>query len=142
MKVKDVMTTPAMFVLKDTTVSQVSIIMRDNDVGVVPVCDENGAVLGVVTDRDIVVRALSLNKSLDTISVSDIMTSEVTTVSPMTDVDDVYEIMSDIQIRRLPVVDKTTLVGMVTLGDLSQAVDYSFETADVLCDVCRGCSDR
>jgi CBS domain-containing protein len=142
MKVKDVMTTPAMFVLKDTPVSQVSTIMRDNDVGVVPVCDENGSVLGVVTDRDIVVRALSLNKSLDTISVSDIMTSEVTTVSPMTDVDDVYEIMSDIQIRRLPVVDKTTLVGMVTLGDLSQAVDYSFETADVLCDVCRGCSDR
>jgi CBS domain-containing protein len=142
MKVKDVMTAPALFVLQDTSVLQVSAIMRDNDVGVIPVCDENGTILGVVTDRDIVVRALSLNKSLDTTKVTDIMTSEVTTVSPMTDVDDVYEIMSDIQIRRLPVVDKTTLVGMVTLGDLSQAVDYSFETADVLCDVCRGCSDR
>jgi CBS domain-containing protein len=142
MKVKDIMTSPAMFVLKDTSVSQVAIIMKDNDVGVVPVCDENGSVLGVVTDRDIVIRALSQNKNLDEIKVSDIMTSEVTTVSPMTDVDDVYEIMSDIQIRRLPVVDKTTLVGMVTLGDLSQAIDYSFETADVLCDVCRGCSNR
>jgi CBS domain-containing protein len=141
MKVKDIMTSPALFVSKDSNLLQAAKTMRDNDIGVIPVCDDGGGVIGIITDRDIVIRGIDSGKSFDQIKASDIMSNDVITVSPMTDLDDVYEIMSDIQVRRLPVVDKTSLVGMVTLGDLSQSIDYSFETADVLCDVCRGCCE-
>ena len=142
MKVKDIMTTPAMSVSENANITQIAKAMKDNDVGVVPVCNDAGAVIGIVTDRDIVLRVLSDGKNIDSVRALDIMSDDVITVSPMTDLDDVYEIMSDIQVRRLPVVDKTSLVGMVTLGDLSQSIDYSFETADVLCDVCRGCAEK
>jgi len=141
MKVKDIMTTPALFVSKDSNLVQVSNTMKEHDIGVMPVCDENGTVIGIITDRDIVVRGIQDGKALVDVKAHEVMSEDVITVSPMTDLDDVYEIMADIQVRRLPVVDKSSLVGMVTLGDLSQSIDYSFETADVLCDVCRGCCD-
>ena len=76
---------------------------------------------------------------MDKTTAKEIMTEDVTTISPYTDLDDAFDIMSDMQIRRLPVVDKRELVGMLTMGDLSQSVDYSLEISDALCEVCKGC---
>ena len=139
MKVKDIMTTPALSVGKNTDIYHVAKLISENDVGVIPVCDDNGNICGVITDRDIVLRAIGEGKDVKTTSASDIMTKDVTTVSPFTDLDDAFDIMSDIKVRRLPVVNESELVGMLTLGDLSQSLDYSFEVSDALCEVCKGC---
>ena len=139
MKVKDVMTTPALSVSEFTDVFHISKLMKENDVGVIPVCSKNGEIKGVVTDRDIVLRVLGEGKQTDSVLAREIMTTQVTTVSPMTDLDDAFLIMSEIKVRRLPVVENKELVGMLTLGDLSQSLDYSVEISDALSELCRGC---
>ncbi len=102
--------------------------MSELNVGVIPVCDA-GKLLGVVTDRDIVIRAVA--KGLDgQAPLSGIMSKEVQTASPDDDLDDVLERMSDSQIRRMPVVDGGgALVGIVSLGDI--AVKGSEDEAEV-----------
>ncbi len=102
--------------------------MSDLNVGVIPVCD-GGKLLGVVTDRDIVIRAVA--KGLDgQAPLSGIMSKQVQTASPEDDLDDVLERMSDSQIRRMPVVDAGgALVGIVSLGDI--AVKGSEDEAEV-----------
>ena len=139
MKVKDVMTTPALSVSEYTDVFHISKLMKENDIGVIPVCSKNGEIKGIVTDRDIVLRVLGEGRTTDSVLAKEIMTAQVTAVSPMTDLDDAFSIMSEIKVRRLPVVSDKKLVGMVTLGDLSQSLDYSVEIADALCEVCHGC---
>ena len=133
------MTTPALSVGKKTNVYHVAKLMNENDIGVIPVCDDDGNICGVITDRDIVLRVVGEGKNVESTTAGDIMTKDVTTVSPFTDLDDAFDIMSDIKVRRLPVVNNNELIGMLTLGDLSQSLDYSFEVSDALCEVCRGC---
>lgn len=139
MKVKDIMSTPALSVSEYTNIFHISKLMKENDVGVIPVCGNGGEIMGVVTDRDIVLRVIGEEKQPDSVTAKEIMTTQVTTVSPMTDLDDAFDIMAEIKVRRLPVVENAELVGMVTLGDLSQSLDYSFEISDALSEVCRGC---
>ncbi len=102
--------------------------MSELNVGVIPVCDA-GKLLGVVTDRDIVIRAVA--KGLDgKAPLSGIMSKEVQTATPEDDLDEVLERMSDSQIRRMPVVDAGgALVGIVSLGDI--AVKGSEDEAEV-----------
>ena len=139
MKVKDIMSTPAVSVSENTDIFHVARLMKENDIGIMPICGQDGKIKGVITDRDIVVRAVGEEKSPETVTAAEIMTRTVTTVSPMTEIDDAFDIMAEIQVRRLPVVNNSELVGIVTLGDLSQSLDYSFEVSDALCEVCKGC---
>ena len=125
MKVKDIMTRNVAYVKPDATVFDAASLMQQYNVGSVPVCDQNG-VVGIVTDRDIVVRNISKGSDPRSTPVSSIMTTNVTTVSPDTDVGTLGAIMSEKQVRRVPVVDNNNLVGIVALGDL--AVDYRFDT--------------
>lgn len=125
MKVKDIMTRNVAYVKPDATVFDAASLMQQYNVGSVPVCDQNG-VVGIVTDRDIVVRNISKGSNPKSTPVSSIMTTNVTTVSPDTDVGTLGAIMSEKQVRRVPVVDNNNLVGIVALGDL--AVDYRFDT--------------
>jgi CBS domain-containing protein len=125
MKVKDIMTRNVAYVKPDATVFDAASLMQQYNVGSVPVCDQNG-VVGIVTDRDIVVRNISKGSDPKSTPVSSIMTTNVTTVSPDTDVGTLGAIMSEKQVRRVPVVDNNNLVGIVALGDL--AVDYRFDT--------------
>lgn len=142
MKIKDIMSTPALSVSEYTDVFHIAKIMAENDVGVIPVCEKNGKIIGVVTDRDIVIRGVSKGQPMDSLIAKEIMTSQITTVSPMTELDDAFDIMAEIQVRRLPVVENSQLIGMVSLGDLSQALDYSFEISDAISEVCRGCGNN
>ncbi|MES2190795.1 MAG: CBS domain-containing protein [Pseudomonadota bacterium] len=102
--------------------------MSELNVGVIPVCDA-GKLLGVVTDRDIVIRAVA--KGLDGHApLSGIMSKQVQTASPEDDLDGVLKRMADSQIRRMPVVDAGgSLVGIVSLGDI--AVKSSEDEAEV-----------
>ncbi|MDI9499358.1 MAG: CBS domain-containing protein [Acetivibrionales bacterium] len=125
MKVKDIMTKNVASVKPDASVSEAADLMQRYNVGSIPVCDDNG-VVGIVTDRDIVMRNVTVGSDPRSTPVSSIMTTNVTTVSPDTDVDELGVIMSQKQVRRVPVVDSNNLVGIVALGDL--AVDNRFDT--------------
>lgn len=139
MKVKDIMTTPALYALENESVFHIAKLMKENDVGAIPVCDREGKIIGVVTDRDIIIRAVGKGLNPVSVSAKEIMSADVTVISPMTDLDDAFDIMSEIKIRRLPVVENSKLVGMLSLGDLSQSLEYTFEISDALSEVCRGC---
>jgi CBS domain-containing protein len=136
MKVKDIMTKNVAYIKPDTSVVDAARLMQQHNVGSIPVCDQNG-VVGMVTDRDIVVRNVITGTDPKATPVSNIMTTNVTSVSPDTDTHDLGDLMSQKQIRRIPVVDQNTLVGIVALGDL--AIDRRFDTeaSSALTDISR-----
>jgi len=119
------MTKSVSYVKPTNTVVEAAQVMQKLNVGAVPVFDQN-KVVGVVTDRDIVVRNVAHGKSPQETKVQDVMTSQVTTVTPDMEVEEVSKIMAQQQIRRVPVVENNQLVGILSLGDI--ATDYRFDT--------------
>lgn len=134
MKVKDVMTRNVAYVKPDASVYDTASIMQQNNIGAIPVCDQSG-VVGMVTDRDIVVRNVITGTDPKTTPVSNIMTTQVATVTPNTDVDELSEIMAQKQVRRIPVVENNTLVGIVALGDLAADRRFDTEASVALTDI-------
>ena len=134
MKVKDIMTKNVAYINPDSTVTEAAQLMQKHNVGSIPVCDSSG-VIGVVTDRDIVVRNVAHGTNPQTTQVRNVMTSKVTTVTPDTDVNQLTSIMATNQIRRIPVVDKNTLVGIVALGDLATDSRFDTEASDALSEI-------
>ena len=118
-KIRDVMTRDVTTVTPDARLSEVARIMRDEDIGSVPVA-RGSELLGMVTDRDIVVRALA-DGSVEQRTAGDVMTAGVQCCRDDQNVGDVLKDMGDQQVRRLPVVDADQrLVGIVSIGDLSR----------------------
>ncbi|QNU68561.1 CBS domain-containing protein [Ruminiclostridium herbifermentans] len=134
MKVKDVMTKNVTYVNPATTVTETANLMQQYNVGAIPVCDQNG-VVGIVTDRDIVVRTIAPGKNPQMTAVKDVMTTGVSTVSPDMDIRDVTRKMADSQIRRVPVIENNTLVGIVALGDVAVDAKYDTEVAETLINI-------
>lgn len=97
--------------------------MADEDVGALPVCDDTGKLLGVVTDRDIVVKLLATGGDADTATVSQLTRdqAEVVTIGADDSIEEAMQTMADHRVRRLPVIDGTEMVGMVAQADLAQA---------------------
>lgn len=118
MKIKDVMTKDIAYVNPDDNVERAAQLMSEYNVGSVPVCD-NGKILGIVTDRDITLRSVAKGTESKSQSVREIMSSNPVCGSPEQDIHDAARIMSERQIRRLPIVDNGNLVGMVALGDIA-----------------------
>lgn len=131
MKIKDIMTDKVAYVNPQTPLIEVAQLMQKHDVGAVPVC-EGQKVMGVVTDRDIVVRNVAHGKDPHSTPVRDVMTTDVRSISPEMSLNQVAEIMADQQIRRLPVIENDHLVGMVSLGDLATKAKYDVELAQTL----------
>jgi CBS domain-containing protein len=120
--VAEVMTPDVEVVRPEETLRDAARAMADLDVGSLPVCDGRKLV-GVITDRDITVRAVAEGKSVDT-PVSEVMTDEVVWCTDTDSIDDVLQQMSDAQVRRSPVVDRNRqLVGIVALGDIALEED-------------------
>ncbi len=134
LKVKDIMTKNVAYIKPDTSIIDAARLMQQHNVGSIPVCDQKG-VVGMVTDRDIVVRNVVTGTDPKSTPVSNIMTTNITSVSPDTDVDDLGDIMSKGQIRRVPVVDQNTLVGIVALGDLATDRRFDTEASSALTDI-------
>ena len=121
MDVKDCMTKNVCYCTPNTNVAEVAKLMCDNHIGCVPVCDEKCQVVGVLTDRDVILRSVSCNKDANTTPVSEIMTCGVCCCKPDTTIDEATKLMSDFQIRRIPVCDQNNkVIGILTLGDLAQ----------------------
>lgn len=121
MKVKECMCNDVCCVKPDTNLNQVAKLMSENHVGCIPVCDDNNCICGIVTDRDILLRAVACEKDTKTCSVSDIMTCNVCTCTEEEEMSNAESKMSQNQIRRLPVCDQNNkVVGILTLGNLAQ----------------------
>jgi CBS domain-containing protein len=119
MRIADVMTRDVRVIQPDRTVRDAARLMDEMNIGVLPVCDGRRLV-GMITDRDITVRSTAAGMSPHQHSVHEIMTDEVEWCYDDDDVDEIVEIMSRRQIRRIPVVDRSKrLVGIVALGDLA-----------------------
>ena len=122
-KIEDIMTKQVHCVNRSATVREVARIMRDQRIGDVLVTDDSGKLCGIVTDRDIVVRAVAENKDLDAMTIGDIHTDKLVTLEPSSDIEDAVQLMRDKAIRRIPVVENDMPVGIVSIGDLAQQRD-------------------
>ena len=119
MKVRDVMTRDAMLTTPDDSLRRAAQMMRECDCGILPVA-EGDHLIGMITDRDITVRCVAEGKGPDS-KVREAMTQEIKYCFEDEDIDHVCKNMADIQVRRLPVVNREKrLVGIVSLGDLAR----------------------
>jgi CBS domain-containing protein len=119
MKIKDVMTSDVSFVSPDTPVAEIARRMRDEDIGALPVT-ENDRMIGMVTDRDIVVRCVA-SGSVEGATARTAMSPRVLYCYEDQSVNEILENMAEQQVRRMPVVNREKrLVGVVSIGDLSQ----------------------
>jgi CBS domain-containing protein len=129
MKARDIMTPNPECVTPDATVQDAARIMRDIDVGFVPVVDDRSSMhlSGVITDRDIAIRCVAEGQDSTTCRVRDHMTSDrLDTCSPDSDVREVMELMQRDQIRRVPVVENDRLIGIVAQADIAtESLDES-----------------
>lgn len=120
MKIKDCMCNKVYYCLPNSTVADCAKLMNENHIGCIPVCDEEKNLVGLVTDRDITLRCIASNKDCNTTKVSDIMTCNVYTCNSEDTVEAVEDKMSENKVRRIPILDKNKVVGIITLGDLSK----------------------
>jgi CBS domain-containing protein len=121
--VKDVMTTNVVYLSSETTIAEVARTMREQDIGDVVVAD-GPALAGLVTDRDIVVRAVAEGRDPDATTVGEIMTRDLVTVRPEDTIQQAALLMRDRAVRRLLVCDDAQgLVGVVSIGDLAERID-------------------
>ncbi len=141
MKVKECMCTQVISANQNATISEVAKLMGDNHVGCIPVCDENSKVVGLVTDRDLILRCIACEKDCKQTPVSEIMTKKLEVVSPEEDLCNATQKMCDWQIRRIPVVDNYKLVGIITLGDLANNNVSPNEISNTVEQICKCGSD-
>lgn len=113
----------------DDTIRGAAEVMRDSNIGDVVVMDSDG-LCGIVTDRDLVVRALAAGQGPD-MRIGEICSRDVATVEPDADVGRAVELMRSNALRRLPVVDGDQLVGIVSIGDLAMSQDPKSALADI-----------
>jgi len=132
MNVKEIMTRDVQTIAPDDTIQTAAKLMDDLNVGILPIYDGT-RVVGVITDRDITLRATSLGLTPTEHAVSDFMTDEVYYCMEEDSIESVADNMAHIQIRRMPVLDRDNrLVGMISLGDIATHASQYRTTAEAL----------
>lgn len=134
---RDLMTKDVRTATRSMSLREVAVLMRDGDMGAVPVVDE-GRLTGIITDRDIVVRCVAEGGDAS-ITVGEAMTSELFTVSPEDFVFEAIRLMGDKQVRRIPVVDENgELVGIIAMADVALETEDELEIAETLEEISSG----
>ena len=134
MKLRELMTTNVRTVRSSDPIHEAARIMSEINCGAVPVVDGN-RVVGVLTDRDIVLRVVSKGTDTTNIKCGDVCTRDVTTCPPDTDAHEAANLMARKQIRRLPVVENDRLVGIVALGDMATVNIHVNEAGEALSSI-------
>jgi CBS domain-containing protein len=129
--ISQVMTPDPKTVQENAPIQDAARIMRDDDIGDVIVVRADGSVCGIVTDRDLVVRAMADGADPKATTLGDVCRHEVVSISSGDPVDQAIPLMRQHNIRRLPVIDGARLVGIVTLGDLAVDRDPNSALADI-----------
>ena len=140
MKVRDVMTKNVVRIHPEEPVEVAARTLTHYNIGALPVCGRDGRVCGVVTDRDLVTRCMAAGRTKAT--VRDVMTNRVVSVGPEMDAALAARLMGREQVRRLPVVEKGRLCGMVSLSDLAKLEEMSLDAAEALGGICANISRR
>jgi CBS domain-containing protein len=130
MKVREMMHKGLETVAPETPVTMLAKKMKEYDVGAIPI-EADSRLVGMVTDRDIAIRAVTNGMDISKLTAKDVMTKEIISCRDDEDVNDAVRLMESKQIRRLPVLDKDQkMVGMLSLGDISHAMSRDI-TAEV-----------
>jgi len=168
LRVRDIMTRDLAVATRDTSLREIGMMMKEEDTGVIPVVEfrENGSnggngpakseatagrrstsnyshgkLLGLITDRDIVLRAIAEGKDCNATRAEEVMSSDVHSARPHERVVDVSRKMGDNQVRRIPVTNENgNLIGIVSMGDIAVETEADRELADALEDISRGSS--
>ncbi|MFX3623610.1 MAG: CBS domain-containing protein [Ectobacillus sp.] len=131
--VREVMSTDIACCTTLDNVYEAAVKMKEEDVGVIPIV-ENNRLVGLVTDRDLVIRGIA-DKHPGSNKITEVMSTNIVTVSPDDSVEKATELMSLHQIRRLPVVENGMLVGMLSLGDLAVEQQTDDQAAYALSEI-------
>ena len=137
LRASEIMTKSVHTATREMSLSEVAAMMRDGDMGAVPVVD-GGKLIGIVTDRDIVVRAVAESKTADT-PIGEVMTAELFTVAPDDFVFEAIRLMGDKQVRRIPVVSEDgSLAGIIAMADVALEMEDEKEIAETLEEISSG----
>ena len=131
--IRDVMTSNPTSCEPSTTVVDAAKVMAQEDVGPVPIV-EGGRIVGIVTDRDLVVRVLAEGRDPNSTTIGEIASADLVTVQPDSDLNEALNLMAQNQVRRLPVVEGDQLVGIVAQADVARAADEE-ATGEVVQDI-------
>ena len=136
-KCREIMTSDVKTTTRDTSLGEVAMMMREGDMGSIPVL-ENGKLVGIVTDRDIVVRSIAEGKDAST-PVGEAMTTDIFSVKPDDFVFEAIRLMGDKQVRRIPVVDESgALAGIIAMADIALEMEDEREIAEALEEISSG----
>lgn len=130
--VRELMTPTPRTVRPDTSLAAAARVMANEDIGDVLVAEsKTERLVGIVTDRDITIRAIAEGRDPDTTTVEDIFSRDLVAAAPTDTVRDTLELMQGLNVRRLPVVERGKAIGVVSLGDLSTETDVGPTLADI-----------
>lgn len=130
---EEIMTRSPRTLQREDTVQDAARLMSDQNCGIVPVVDEEGRLVGLVTDRDLVTRVLATDDATADTRVGDVMTRDVQAIRPQETVHDVIALMGAKQIRRVPVVEpENRLVGIISMADVATRAQYDVELQHAL----------
>ena len=135
MKVRDIMTKDVVFANKDDSVLTVAKLMKHHNVGAIPIVENAEKVLGMVTDRDIVLNRADYNFDPANTFALKLITDKLYTVKPEADLSSALALMKKQQIRRLPVMEDNKLVGMLSIGDIEVRSDYNMEMSEAISEI-------
>jgi CBS domain-containing protein len=128
--IKEIMSKDCVTVTLQDNVYEIAVKMKEHDIGFIPVVDGK-KLIGVVTDRDLVIRGYAEKKE-GSAAVKDVISQSITSIPSSTTVDEAAQIMAKDQIRRLPVVDNGELVGIIAIGDLAVRDKFENEAGEAL----------
>jgi CBS domain-containing protein len=122
LKARDIMTANSAFVSADTSVQEAAAMLAREDIGVLPVCEADGRLRGMVTDRDIVVKVVALGRAPAEVAVGDLADQpEVVTIGADETVEEAINTMKRYKVRRLPVIDGHSVIGILSQGDIARS---------------------
>ena len=137
-KCRDIMTKDLVTCMPGTTIVEVAQLMKEEDIGPVLVVDneQSKTLVGIVTDRDIVVKAVADGRDVNTTRVGDVMSKKLVTCRADDGVDTAMKKMAQFQLRRIPVVeDNVRLVGIIAQADLATRVDEPEKTGEMVKEI-------
>ena len=135
MNISEIMTEHVISINEDEPVIAAARLMKQHNIGSLPVRDGKNKLKGIVTDRDIVLRCVAGNINPQEVRIGEVMSRSLITASPFEDTEKVAERMGTSQIRRLPVTEDGILVGIVALGDIAKKDEFRMEASEALSEI-------
>ena len=140
MKVRDIMTSDELATATlDTTLEEIANMMKEENVGAIPILDEDDTLAGIITDRDIVVRAIAEGQDPSSCTAEEILSEQMHTITPDAALEEAADLMARHKIRRLPVLEDGAIIGMISLGDISvKAEEEEDKAGEALGEISEG----